>query len=317
MSQGRWTIGYPDSIPKQFSEGVSRMQRRWFLTAGVASLVGVHGIAHSAKPPVLDKLTAIAARVGGRVGIHWYDTHTGARIAFDDGSRYAMASTFKMLLAAAVLSKVDRGELALATKLPFGEKDILPTAPVSLKHLPDGVITIREACAAIVEVSDNTAANLLLRQIGGPEGFTKFARSIGDTTTRLDRYELELNSNEPGDPRDTTTPEAMVGSMELVLLKDALSAESRRLLTDWMISARPGLNRIRAGLPSDWKAGDKTGTGRNGAVNDLAIIWPPGRKPILLAIYMSESRKPTDELIGGHAEIARELSSTISQPPVD
>jgi beta-lactamase class A len=290
---------------------VFTMKRRWFLTAGAASLVAGHGLARSAESTVRDRLAGIVSRVGGRVGVHWYDTHTGARIGLDDESRYAMASTFKMLLAAAVLSKVDRGELALATKLPFGEKEMLPTAPVSLKYLAEGAIPIQAACAAVVEVSDNTAANLLLKQIGGPEGFTKFVRQIGDNTTRLDRFELELNTNEPGDPRDTTTPKAMVGSMEQVLMKDVLSAVSRQRLTDWLISATPGLTRIRAGLPSDWKAGDKTGTGRNGAVNDLAILWPPGRKPILVAIYLSESKKPNDELIAAHAEIARLLATTV------
>lgn len=288
------------------------MNRRSALATAAAALLFGCGTRNSvAAAAVGERLAAIRSRLGGRLGVHWYDTQTGRRIGFDDDSRYAMASTFKMLLAAAVLSKVDRGELALAKKLPFGEKDMLPTAPVSLKFLPDGAIPVEDACQAIVEVSDNTAANLLLKEIGGPEAFTKFARRIGDDTTRLDRIELDLNSNLPGDLRDTTTPKAMVASMEQVLLKDTLSPTSRAMLTEWMISATPGLQRIRAGLPSGWKAGDKTGTGRNGAVNDLAILWPLGRKPILVAIYLSESKKPNDDLVAAHAEIARELSATI------
>lgn len=287
------------------------MQRRWFLAAGTASLLASSDRASAAESAVLDRLEAISSRLGGRLGVHWHDTHTGSRVGFADDSRYAMASTFKLLLAAAVLAKVDRGELALAKMLAFTEKQILPTSPVALKFVADGAIPLREACAAVVEVSDNTAANLLLAEIGGPAGFTQFARSIGDRVTRLDRFELELNSNEPGDPRDTTTPKAMVGSMEQVLTKDVLSAAARQRLAGWLISATPGLQRIRAGVPPDWMAGDKTGTGRRGAVNDLAILWPPGRKPILMAIYMSNSNKSNEELIGAHAEIARVLAATV------
>jgi beta-lactamase class A len=184
---------------------------------------------------------------------------------------------------------------------------MLSHSPVTSKHLAQGSLPVKELCAAVVEKSDNPAANLLLGLIGGPEGFTKFVRTLGDDVTRLDRMELELNSNLPGDPRDTTTPRAMVASMEQVLTRDALSDSSRRMLTGWMVSSGTGINRIRAGLPEDWKAGDKTGTGSNGAVNDLAILWPPGRKPILIALYLSESKLSTAELAAAHAEIAREI----------
>jgi beta-lactamase class A len=218
-----------------------------------------------------------------------------------------MASTFKLLLAAAVLSKVDNGELELTKAVPFSKKNMLPHAPVTSKNLDRGSLTVKELCAAVVETSDNPAANLLLDLIGRPAGFTRFVRTLGDMTTRLDRYELELNTNLPGDPRDTTTPRAMVGSMEQVLTGKALAESSRKMLTGWMVSSSTGLQRIRAGLPADWKAGDKTGTGENGAVNDLAIVWPPGRKPVLIAVYMSESPQKTDVLVAAHAEIAREI----------
>jgi beta-lactamase class A len=167
-----------------------------------------------------------------------------------------------------------------------------------------GSVTVRELCSAIIELSDNAAANLLLRLIGGPASLTQFLRSLGDRITRLDRTEMELNTNLPNDPRDTTTPRAMVGTMEKLLTRPVLSAASRALLIDWLISSRTGLQRIRAGLPSDWKAGDKTGTGAHGAINDIAIAWPPNRKPILIAIYMSESSLKTDALSAAHAEIA-------------
>jgi beta-lactamase class A len=276
-------------------------------TAAATLAAGFAEAASSGKAPsIADRLASIRSRIGGRLGVYVHDTQTGRRIGIDEDSRYAMASTFKVLLAAAVLSKVDRGELELSQPVEFGQKDMISHAPVTSKHLAQGSLLVKDLCAAVVEKSDNPAANLLLGLIGGPEGFTKFARTLGDEVTRLDRMELELNSNLPGDPRDTTTPRAMVGSMEQVLTRDALSDSSRRMLTGWMVSSDTGLKRIRAGLPDDWKAGDKTGTGANGAVNDLAILWPPGRKPILIAVYLSESKLPSSALEPAHAEIARE-----------
>ncbi len=218
------------------------------------------------------------------MGVHVLDTHTGQRIRFDDDSRYATASTFKMLLAAAVLKRVDRGEVSLTQRISYSEKDMLKVAsPVTTKHLAEGSMSVQDLCAAIVEVSDNVAANLLLKLIGGPPAVTQFARELGDKVTRLDRFEPELNTNLPGDPRDTTSPRAMVGTMKQLFTGSALSSASVNLLNTWMINTMTGLGRIRAGIPKSWKAGDKTGTGANGAVNDLAILWPPGRKPVLIA----------------------------------
>jgi beta-lactamase class A len=260
------------------------------------------------KESAAKQLAAIRARIGGRLGVHALDTQSGRRIGLDDRSRYAMASTFKLLLAACILSRVDRGELSLARSVPFGAKDLSVKGPVTAKALSKGSLTIEELCAAVVEVSDNGAANLLLGLIGGPPGFTTFVRALGDTETRLDRTEPALNSNLPADPRDTTTPRAMVDSMEQVLLHDALSKSSREHLTKWLMHSRTGLQRLRAGLPAGWKAGDKTGTGQRGAANDLAIVWPPARKPILIAVYMSESQQSTEALSAAHADIARVIA---------
>jgi beta-lactamase class A len=288
------------------------MSRRWMLAAASAVAICAGSAATATGgTPVVSRLEAIRMRLGGRLGVHVLDTHTGRRFGLDDESRFAMASTFKLLLAAAVLSKVDNGELELTKAIPFGKKDMLSHAPVTSKSLDKGSLTVKELCAAIVEVSDNPAANLLLSLIGGPAGFTRFVRTLGDTATRLDRIELELNSNLPADPRDTTSPRAMVASMEQVLTKKVLTESSRRMLTGWMVTSSTGLARLRAGLPADWKAGDKTGTGENGAVNDLAIVWPPGRKPVLIAVYMSESPEKTDVLAAAHAEIAREIAAEL------
>lgn len=292
----------------------TQMSRRWLLVAGVAALLGrfPHVKAARSVASAEEAIAAIHKRIGGRLGVHALDTETGTRVGFDDRSRYAMASTFKWLLVAAILARVDRGELSLEQAVTFGEKDMLPHAPVTSKLLSKGSASIRELCAAIVEVGDNPAANLLLRLIDGPAGLTRYIRSLGDTETRLDRYEPDLNANLPGDPRDTTTPRAMVNCLEHVLTRGALSTRSRELLTSWLVSSITGLQRIRAGLPSGWMAGDKTGTGANGAANDVAIAWPPGRKPLLIAIYMSESSLDMETLSAAHSEIARVLVSALA-----
>ncbi|HEY0684551.1 MAG TPA: class A beta-lactamase [Steroidobacter sp.] len=280
--------------------------RRCFIGAGLAALYSTAGATRD-QQGIVERLAAIRSRIGGRLGVYVFDTHTGGRVGLDYDETFAMASTFKWLLAAAVLAKVERAELRLEQRVTFTEKDILAHAPVTSKHLMQSSLTLRELCAAVVEVSDNTAANLLLRLIEGPEGLTKFVRTSGDDMTRLDRTELALNSNLPGDLRDTTTPRAMVGSMERMLLGTVLSEPSRQMLIQWMINSSTGLRRIRAGLPADWKAGDKTGTGANGAVNDLAMVWPPGRNPILMAVYMSESTQTVETLSAAHAQVAAEI----------
>ena len=165
-------------------------------------------------------------------------------------------------------------------------------------------MTVRDLIAAAVTQSDNAAANILLRAMGGPSSVTEFFRTLGDNVTRLDRYEPELNSNVPDDPRDTTAPRAMVDSMLAIFTRDVLSIASRALLIDWMTASKTGLDRVRAGLPKSWTGGDKSGTA-NGAVNDLVITYPPERRPIFIAVYMTGSKLTTPELSGAHAEIGR------------
>jgi beta-lactamase class A len=252
-------------------------------------------------------LKAIHKKVGGRLGVHILDSQSGRRIAHDDDSRYAMASTFKVMLAAALLWQVDKNAFTLDHELAISSDDLLPTSPEVEAKLKSGAksMTVRDLCAAIVISSDNAAANVLLTGIGGPPAFTTFMRSIGDETTRLDRTETDLNANLPGDPRDTTTPRAMVDSMLRVFTQDVITVRSRALLIDWMMQSRTGLDRVRAGIPKSWQVGDKTGTGSGGAVNDLAIAWPPERRPILIAVYMSESKLAVPDLVAAHAEIGR------------
>ena len=272
-------------------------------------LVGGLGLAAAAPalgaPSSFDQTIAgVESRLGGRIGVAALDTGTGVQLAHRGDERFAMCSTFKWLLAANVLARVDRHQLKLDQTIAFSEKDVLFGSQVTKSHLADGHMTLDDTLMAAVEFSDNTAANLLLAQIGGPSAVTAYLRGIGDSITRLDRTEPELNSNLPGDPRDTTTPNAIVATMKTVLCGDALSSASRERLLGWMKGCRTGLDRLRAGLPVDWVAGDKTGTGFNGPTNDNAIAWPPGRSPILIAAYVDTPKASGEDRVLPHAMIA-------------
>jgi beta-lactamase class A len=249
------------------------------------------------------QLDDMEAELGGRIGVAAIDTGNGARLAHRGDERFAMCSTFKWMLAAAVLAEHDRRGRILEQHLPYGSKDLLAHSPVTQEHVAEGSLPIVELCKAAVETSDNTAANTLLKFIGGPSALTRYLRAIGDHTTRLDRVELSLNTNLPGDPRDTTTPNAMIATMQTILVGNALSAASRETLSNWLKNCQTGLQRLRAGLPPMWTAGDKTGTGEHGAVNDNAVIWPPQRPPILIAAYLSDSHASPKVLDAAHARI--------------
>jgi beta-lactamase class A len=249
-------------------------------------------------------ITAIETRIGGRIGVAALDTGSGKRLDHRSEERFPMCSTFKFLAAAAVLKRVDQGKENLQRFVRYDEKDVLEYAPVTKAHLKDSGMTLGALCAAAIEQSDNTAGNLLLDAIGGPPGLTNFARSLGDTMTRLDRREPELNSAIPRDERDTTTPAAMCSDMQRLLLSDFLSESSRHQLEDWLQQTRTGALMIRAGVSKTWRVGDKTGRCGNGATNDIAIIRPPGRAPILLAIYSIGSKAPADDRAAVIAETA-------------
>jgi beta-lactamase class A len=242
-----------------------------------------------------DEMTAIEKRVGGRIGVAAFDTTTGSRFSYRPDERFAMCSTFKLLAVAATLRRVDEGKDQLDRRVSYGSKDLLDYAPITKQHLADGSMTLSALCEAAIEYSDNTAANLLLAALGGPSGVTSYARSLNDGVTRLDRNEPSLNVVPPGDKRDTTSPAAMLGDMHAVLIGDALSARSRALLAGWLVANTTGAHRIRASVPAGWRVGDKTGTGGSGATGDIAIIWPPNRKPVLVTVYLVETAAPITE----------------------
>ena len=251
------------------------------------------------------QIAAVESRLGGRIGVAALDTDSGKRIDYRADERFPMCSTFKFLAAAAVLKRVDDKKEKLDRFIPYDAKDILEYAPVTKAHLGDGGTTLGALCAAAIEQSDNTAGNLLLDAIGGPSGLTDFARDIGDTMTRLDRKEPELNSAIPGDERDTTTPAAMLGDIRELLVETKLSASSRQQLEAWLRANETGAAMIRAGVPKDWLVGDKTGRGANGAMNDIAILRPPGRTTILLAIYSVGSTATATDRAAAVAEVAK------------
>jgi beta-lactamase class A len=222
----------------------------------------------------------------GRLGVAVLDIGSSERSGHSTDERFAMCSTFKMLLAAAVLEHVDSGKERLARRIPIPATGLLPHSPATQEHAGSSM-TILDLCAAIVTLSDNTAANLLLASIDGPAGVTRFARSLGDNVTRLDRIEMALNEALPDDPRDTTSPAAMVANMQKLLLGNKLSAGSREQLTGWMIANKTGDERLRAGITSGWRVGDKTGSNGENTTNDIAIIWPPRQAPVLVAAYLT------------------------------
>jgi beta-lactamase class A len=258
-------------------------------------------------------IAKIEQRTGAQIGVAALDTGNGKRLDYRSEERFPMCSTFKFLAAAAVLKRVDDGKEKLDRFVSYAASDILEYAPVTKAHLKDGGMTLGALCAAAIEQSDNTAGNLLLDTIGGPIGLTRFARSIGDETTRLDRKEPELNNVGPGDERDTTSSAAMCANMQRLLLGNVLSESSRHQLEDWLQHNETGALMIRAGVPKTWIVGDKTGRCGNGETNDVAIIRPPGRPPIAVAIYsIGSTSSSADDRAATLAETARTVVEFLS-----
>lgn len=251
----------------------------------------------------------IEAGARGRLGVAVLDTATGRLHGHRLDERFPMCSTFKWLLAAHVLHRVDQGQETLGRRIRYGREALLAWSPVTEKHVGAGM-TLGELCDATVTLSDNAAANLILQTQGGPQGLTRYARSLGDGLTRLDRTEPELNEGTPGDPRDTTTPRAMAGLLQAAMLGDALSAGSRAQLVQWMQACKTNGKRLGAALPAGWKLGSKTGTA-DGIASDVGIYWPPGRAPIVVAAYLTESAAPDDARNGAIAAVARVVSSSV------
>ncbi|MDP2875389.1 MAG: class A beta-lactamase [Holophaga sp.] len=258
-------------------------------------------------------MARVEARMQGRVGV--FAMRGSAWASYRADERFAYCSTFKWVLGAAVLKSVDEGRLELDRKVRYGPKDLISMSPFTSAHLKQGSLSVGELCAATIITSDNTAANLLEPLVGGPSGMQTFVRNLGDPVMRFDRMEPELNSNLPGDPRDTTTPEAMARLLHRVLEAKVLSKGSRDQLLAWMQAVETGMGRIHAGVPKGWIVAHKTGTGYKGAVNDVAVIYPPKGEPIYLCVFTDGDRLDTKAHEAAIAETTRLVVETLHEGP--
>jgi beta-lactamase class A len=258
------------------------------------------------------QIAQIEAETGARIGVVAVESATNRRIEHRPKERFLMCSTFKLLAATAILQRVDHGEDQLDRFVRYNQADILAYAPVTKQHVTEGGMPLGALCEAAIEQSDNTAGNLLLQAIGGPAGMTKFARSLGDDTTRLDRTEPELNTSKEGDERDTTSPVAMGNDLVKILTTDLLSEKSRELLQNWLLKNETGATLIRAGVPKDWRVGDKTGRSGQGATNDIAVINPPNGARIFIAIFSTAPSLSDEKRSEVVADVAREIVKAFS-----
>lgn len=251
-------------------------------------------------------MATIERRHGGRLGVYVRDLASGRHIAQRADERFMLCSTFKAILAAMVLDRVDHGQDTLAAMLPYRASDLRPASPVTTAHLREGALPIGALCHAIMAFSDNAAANILLAHCGGPPALTDFVRRVGDSTTRFDRYETE-SGHRDGD-KDTTTPHAMTHTLETLLWGPTLQPSSRIQLADWMQGNQVGARRLRAGFPPDWTVGDRTGTG-DGFCNDCAFAHLPDGRTIMATVYYDAPGMTT----AAQEDVLREVAVAIAR----
>ncbi|MGR6916463.1 class A beta-lactamase [[Actinomadura] parvosata] len=271
------------------------------LTTGTAPATAASVVApQTGQAQVSKELRALEASFKGRIGAYAIDTATGKTVGYRSGERFPLLSTFKAPLCAAALHRARTTEPGLMDKVvKWTADDLKPNSPTTEKHVEDG-LSVAKLCEATITESDNTAANMVLKQIGGPAGMTTYFRSLKDPISRLDRYETELNDWTPKEKRDTTTPAHIARDLRALTTGDALNAKDRRQLNAWLIANKTGDARIRAGLPKTWKIGDKTGTnGEIGGANDIAVAWPNGTSgaPIILAVYTHRTVATADDSV--------------------
>jgi beta-lactamase class A len=279
-------------------------QHDWSLTRrGV--LAGMGGLAVGGAAPIPPRsLAALEKAAAERLGLAMLDTATGSTSGHRLSERFGLCSTFKLFLAGLVLQAADRGELGLGDSVPIGEADLVPPSPVAGPFAGKS-LSVKQLANGTQTTSDNAAANLLMRKLGGPYGVTQRLRAIGDETTRIDRYEPEMNLVIGNDPRDTSTPEAVARTTAALVVGDVLKPGSRAELAQWMKATQTGMRRLRAGAPEGWRVGDKTGTGygpgRPTRINDIAVLWPPHRAPLVVAAFLevptADGVRPEDEAV--------------------
>ncbi|NEW92519.1 class A beta-lactamase [Rhodopseudomonas sp. BR0M22] len=291
------------------------MTRRAALTAAVlaASAMATDFARAENEPSEIEgRLRDLERSSGGRLGVAILDSKDGRLVGHRLDERFALCSTFKALAVAFVLARVDRGEESLDRRIAFTERDLVSPFTATKPHVGAEGMTVAALCEAAITVSDSTAANLLLDSFGGPSALTAYLRSLGDPVTRVDHRELELNIVRPGEIHDTTSPRAMVGTLQRLLLGSALSASSRARLTTWMIEARDAAaRRLRVGLPNGWRIANKPGTWAKISTNDIGVIWPPGRDPIIVAAYLGEAPGSIKDQEAVLAQVARIIAERV------
>ncbi|QRP43247.1 class A beta-lactamase [Amycolatopsis sp. FDAARGOS 1241] len=272
-----------------FRRGISLLRK----TVPLVALALLAGCAVPASPQVAPPTTPSSAAVsshdfadvertfGARLGVYALDTGSGREVAYRADERFAYASTHKVFSSAAVLKKL--GVAGIDRVVKYTQADVVSASPITSQHVADGM-TLRAVMDAALRYSDNTGANLLFRELGGPPALGSWLSSIGDRTTHVDRTETTLNESAPGDVRDTTTPRTWARDLRAVVLGSVLPPDARTFLTDTMRANTTGAATIRAGVPAGWQVADKTGTADHGTRNDIAITWPPGRAPIVLVV---------------------------------
>ncbi|MEU9386533.1 class A beta-lactamase [Streptomyces sp. NPDC048279] len=282
---------------------MQQLSRRVVLTAALGTALPAR-----TAPDTADGFRALERAHGARLGVFAWDTGSGARVRHRSGELFPMCSAFKTLAVSAVLRDLE--ESVLGETVHYDQSDIDRAGGAPVTGRPENLaagMTVARLCDAAITYSDNTAANLLLERLGGPVAVTRLCRSIGDRVTRLDRWEPELNSAEPGRVTDTTSPEAIGTSYAKLAVGNALDRVDRRRLTGWLLANTTGGERIRAGLPAHWTVGDKTGTGAYGTANDVAIAWPPGRAPVVVAVLSTH----TDPAAQADSALVKEAAAMV------
>lgn len=282
----------------------------YFSLAAVLLLHHTGAIAHTNE--IITVAQHLEEKFNAQLGLAVLDLESGQRWEYQADQRFPINSTFKTLACAALLQQVDDGTEKLTRELTFPESELVTYSPITTEYAGRRAIALGELCMATMSMSDNTAANLILKVLGGPEGLTAFTRRIGDKMTRIDRWETQLNTAIPGDLRDTTTPNAMVDNLHRLLFSDLLSRSSRDQLLRWLKSNRVADDLFRAVIPQGWSIADRTGAGGYGSRSITAVLFPPNRKPIIAAVYLTRTERSFAERNKAIAEIGATIIHVIN-----
>jgi len=278
------------------TESLNHVRRHLLLASGAAMLCPaplLFAAPATSLAAAHTQLAALEQAAGGRLGVAAWRQGSELRVAYRADERFPLASTFKAMLAGAVLARSVSQPGLLDQHVRYEKKELVTYSPLTEKHLADGM-SVADLCAATLQYSDNSAANFLMTILGGPQAVTAFARSIGNTVFQLERWETELNSAIPGEVRDTASPASMAHSLQQLLLGNSLPAPQRQQLDAWMRGNTTGDKRIRAGVPAGWQVADKTGSGAYGSVNDIGVAYPASGAPLVIAVYYTREQKNAD-----------------------